>query len=1078
MGRIHMEEEMKKKKKKMSTKKNIAIFTPVLLVLTGAMIALTCVANVYSSALDTYLGRGNKVINNTDSSSTWNTKYYENKFTSTGGDTGSQAAAAKVAKSIADEGTVVLKNNGALPLAKESNVAPFGYRYMNPFYGGSGSGNVVTTDAYVVSPEKALDSNFNVANTFEGVSGTTDVRKYYYDTTAGNDVLYYFDWTNTYNGSDQSIYEFDKSVYKTSNITSSATTGIVFLGRSGGENNDLFSIPYNKVGNVQASAAGTAAAGISKVRDAESTDKVKHALDLMPEEEETLQLAKTNCDKVVVVINSSNAMELGSLADDTDIDAIIWVGGPGAKGFQSMSDILAGEVNPSGKTVDVFVRDVKEDPTYKNIGDVDGFAYTNTNGLAPMGGKQYSDSRKASNPFEYIEYEEGVYMGYKYYETAYDTKLSDFSYGELNADGSTKTEGQVVYPFGYGLSYTTFKKEITSFKGNENEVTVEVKVTNTGNVAGKDVAQIYYTAPYTDLDKELGVEKPTALLAAFEKTKVLAPNESEILKLKFDTDDMASYSYKHENSDKTKGCYMLDKGTYHISLRNNSHDVVQDETFDIGSTIYFDNDNPRQSEKDAQSALDDNGNATSVPAKAKADTKATFEAATNNFEESTKYMTDSSLVERLTRGKDNGLAVSNLVAGKKEKEAPNWVVENLQEFDVATDTELGNVEGSKVYHAEDPLSSKTNNQSITNFRGVDYFDPLWDELLNQIDYSSSELLTLMFKDQYCISPLSSIGLSASKSLDGPQGLTINSAFGATDLSTCAWPTEPIVAATFNLDLAYAYGDAVGQECLTIGNTGWYAPGCDTHRTAFSGRNFEYYSEDGVLAGKMCAAVTSGAGNQGVTCYVKHFALNDNETNRANICVWADEQTMREIYLKPFEIYVKESRMTIDYIADGEGNHKQKVVRGATGMMTSYNYVGTTFSSGSYSLVTKTLRDEWGFQGAVISDMSGGSAKRRDQTMRSGNDYILYFMQVNATDTTSSSAKWAMRNSVHHIAYALANSNWMNEVAPGAIVTYTTSPWRIGLTTASVIVYVFVAGFAAWMVIRAFKAKKDPENYNN
>lgn len=1056
--------------KSKNNRKFFAIGIPIAGVLTGLMVAATITANVYSGALDTYLGRGAKKISNIDSASGWDTTYYEQKYATSQGESGSQLAAAKVAKSICDEGIVLLKNDGALPLAKNSAVAPFGYRFYNPFYGGSGSGSVVTTDAYVVNPEQALAANFSLTPTFRVDSGT-QVRKYYYDTTAGNDVLYFFDYSNSFNGSDQSIYEFDQSVYNTAAIEA-GTTGIVFLGRAGGENNDLWTIPYNKVGNIPATAAGTADGAISKVSDATSTSEVKHALDLMPEEKDALALAKSHCDKVVVVINSSNAMQLGALADDKDIDAVVWIGGPGAKGFQSLSDILCGAVNPSGKTPDIYVRDVTQDPTYKNIGDVDGFAYSNTAGLGPMAFKQYSGARKGQNPMEYIEYEEGVYLGYKYYETANDLSLANFTYGALDGKGGTSLAGQVVYPFGYGLSYTSFDKTITSFSGNKDDVKVSVKVTNTGTRAGKDVAEIYWTAPYTALDSSLGVEKPTAVLAGFGKTDSLEPGESQTLTISFGTDEMASYAYRHDNGDGTKGCYLLDAGDYAITLRNDSHRIIDTKSFHLSDTLYYTQNNPRPSEKTAQAKLDENGTATAVPAKADTDTSATFVAATNHFQESSDYMDDATYCQKLTRSTADGLSVSNLVAGAKYKAAPDWVVKELAAYDVNSDALLGNVEGSKAYHAVDPKEAVQNGQTLTNYRGVDYYSPLWDDLLDQISYSSTELLTLMFKDQYCVNPLAEIGLGASKSLDGPQGLTITSTFGSSNLSSCAWSTEPVVAATFNVELAKAYGEALGQEALTIGDTGWYAPGLNTHRTAFSGRNFEYYSEDGVLAGKMAAQVISGASGMGVTCYMKHFALNDNDTNRANICVWANEQAMREIYLKPFEIATKEAMMSLDYIKNANGEHASKTVRAATGVMTSYNYVGATFSSGNYGLLSETLRDEWGFQGVVISDMTGGAASRRDQTLRAGNDMILYFQQINATDVTSSSAKWAMRNAVKHIAYAAVNSNWMQGAAPGAITSYEISPWALGLWIASVVVYGGVLVYAGIGVYRVVKGKKE------
>lgn len=1062
-------------KQKMSNKKFLAILIPILFVLLALIIALTAVANVFKGALDTYLGRGERKVTQIEGAENWDKNYYDSKYSSSKGENGSQSGAAKTAKKIADEGIVLLKNTGAtLPLKKNSGVAPFGYRYYNPFYGGSGSGSVVASDAYVMSPEKALKKNFSVRGTFDSISGNTKVKKYYYDTSSGNDVLYFQDFTNSFNGSDQSIYEFDKSVYDTSSLNAT-DTAIVFLGRSGGENNDVWSVPYNKKGDVNASDAGTAAGGISAVSNAEDTDELKYALELMPEEKDTIELAKKTCDKVVVIINSSNAMELGALADDDGVDAILWIGGPGAKGFESMSDILCGDVNPSGKLVDTYVRDISKDPTYKNIGDVDGFAYTNTDGLAPMASKQYSGVRKGSNPMEYIEYEEGIYLGYKYYETAFDTSLSGFAYGELNSDGSTKTAGQVVYPFGYGLSYTNFEQKIVSFSGNQDNVTLSVEVTNTGDYTGKSVIEVYLTTPYTDVDKEYKIEKSSVVLAAYGKTGELKKGEKQTVELSFDTDDLASYCYTRDNGDGTKGCYMLDAGEYTVSIRSSSHDTLDSKTFKITNTVWFDNSNPRQSEKDAQSQLDAEGNPTGVPARAEQDKNAGFVAATNNFEDSNRYMTSSS-VQKLTRSESNGLSVDNLVAGEKYKAAPDWVVEKLAAFDVNTDSELGNVQGSFVYRTEDPVSNANNGKTVSDMRGVSYYSPEWDLLLDQIDYSSPQLLELMFYDQYTVRALDCIGLGTSKSLDGPQGLTITTNFGANDLSSCAWPTEPVVAATYNAELAYEYGSELGQEALTIGCYGWYAPGLNIHRTAFSGRNFEYYSEDAVLSGKMAARVISGASDQGLSCYMKHFALNDNDSNRANICVWADEQTMRENYLRAFEIAVKEARMTLDYISDSDGTHSQKVMRGATALMTSYNYVGATFSSGNYGLVTATLRDEWGFQGAVISDMTGGAGYRRDQMLRAGNDMCLWIMQINAEDTTSPSARWAMREAVHHIAYMVANSSNMQGVAPGEMVSYGMSPWAIGLTVANVVVYLFIIVMAVYAVIRVRDSKKHPENY--
>lgn len=267
-----------------------------------------------------------------------------------------------------------------------------------------------------------------------------------------------------------------------------------------------------------------------------------------------------------------------------------------------------------------------------------------------------------------------------------------------------------------------------------------------------------------------------------------------------------------------------------------------------------------------------------------------------------------------------------------------------------------------------------------------------------------------------------------------------------------------------------------------GFTGWYAPGLNIHRTAFSGRNFEYYSEDPLLSGKMAARVVSGAGDCGVMSYIKHFALNDNDTNRANVCVWANEQAMREIYLRSFEICVKEARMTIDYIADEDGTHATKTMRACTALMTSYNYIGATFSGGSYALLEDTLRGEWGFTGAIISDMTGanttGTSWRRDQMVRAGNDMTLWIMQINAIDTTSATVQWRMRDAVHNIAYALANSNAMQGVAPGSIAYYTMSPWAIWLLVANIVIDAFVLAMTAYIIVRLVRSRRHPELYKH
>lgn len=1064
-------------KPRMATKKFLLILVPILVVLFASVLVITLVMNYYAGVMDTYLGRGNRVIVDSNGSEEWDKDYYDQKYAT---DTESQAASAVIAEQICDEGTVLLKNNGVLPLARTTTVTPFGYRYRSPFYGGTGSGNVRTDDPIVVTPQKALADEFTVNTTVENViAAQIKVNKYFYDLDKGDDVLHFFMKTDSFNGSDHSLYEFASGTYAGTESSCAGSTAIVFIGRSGGENNDLWTVPYNSVAPVDVSKAGEDDA---KPTGGADTDAVQHALMLTPEEKDMIKFAKTNCENVVAVINSSNALQLGDIASDGEYsaDAIVWIGGPGAKGYASLANVLSGDVTPSGRTPDIFVRDLTKDPTYLNIGDVDGFTYTNTDGLAPMKSKHYAASRKASGPMNYIEYEEGMYMGYRYYETA-AAEIDGYAYGELNADGSVKTAGEVIYPFGYGLSYAEFSQEITSFTGNKDKVSVTVKVTNTKGSKGKEVVQVYFEPPYTTADAANKIEKPAVTLAGFGKTKELATGESDYITVEFATSDMASYSVSHQNDDgtNTTGCYMLSAGEYKISLRKNSHDVIDARTFDISDTIWFDNDNPRSSETSAQAVLDDNGNPTSVAAKGEFDvSENTFVTATNRFEDSTRYMNE--VAQNLTR---SDFDVSKLVAGEKYKAAPQWVADALSPFDYATDALLGNVSGSKIYKSEAPKGGEEHDLVVSAMRGLSYYDPTWDELLNQLDYSSTQLMTLIFYDQYCTHELDEIGLGTTISRDGPQGITLKTdSFDAETHKVCAFSSAPIVAATFNADLAYAYGEALGQEMLTLGYTGWYAPGLNIHRTAFSGRNFEYYSEDPLLSGKIAARVVSGAGDQGVTSYIKHFALNDNDTNRANICVWANEQVMREIYLRSFEICVKEARMTVKYIADESGKQITKIMRASTALMTAYNYIGTTFSGGSYALIEETLRGEWGFRGAIISDMTGTNefasptSWRRDEMIRAGNDMVLWVKEIAAQDTSSATAQWRMRDAVHNIAYMIANSNAMQGVAPGSVVYYTMSPWAICLLVANIVIDAFVLVMIVLIVLRALDAKKRPENY--
>lgn len=1011
---------MKSQKIKMSNSKFRKIFISIVTVVFILCTSVTVIANIFAASLDTYVGRGERHTATPEGAENWDSDYYKQLFTSTSAEDGSVAYGAGVNKKITDEGIVLMKNNGALPLANGTKVTPFGYRYISPVYGGTGSGNVNVSNDYITTSEEAMEKYFDV-NTAVVNKMKDSIPKEITSTEIKNATLDEKEESKGFHGTTTSIMEFDPEIYNDVEASTEGTTGVVFLGRVGGEGGNLQTTPY---------ADGTA-----------------HELQLTPYELETIKYAKEHTEKVITVINSSNVMELGPLmSGDYEVDAIIWIGGPGSTGFASLADILVGEVNPSGRTVDIWDADLLSNPTTANFAP--DRTYTNT-----------VDTQIASNykGLYFIEYEEGVYYGYRYYETASDL-------GYLNYDEA------VVLPFGYGLSYTTFEQSIKSLSSSGDTIAVTVEVSNTGNIDGKEVVQLYYTPPYTDFDKEYKIEKPTKNLVAFEKVDVKAGETKEVT-ISFEKEDMASYSYTHDNGDGTTGSWMLEEGDYIISLGKNSHDVWGTENAHIDSTIWYDKDHIRQSEIDAQSALDDEGNSLGYPDNANGDKDATYIAVTNQFEDSSVYMEEQTTI--LSRANWEGTQPSE----PEEKALSQERLEKASNFDIENDTKLGNNSNSLVYSEKEPTSNADNGLTLSDMRGKSYYDESWDLLLDQIDYNSEQLPTLLYVSAFTTGELSSIGKPTTVDHDGPQGWNLTGAEGGP--LTTAYASAVVVASTWNTDLAYEYGEAIGQEALVIGYNGWYGPGLNNHRSAFNGRNFEYYSEDSLISGKMAANVISGAGDQGVLSYVKHFALNDYEGPATALAVWATEQTIREIYLKSFEIAVKEARKTIKYTSDSDGTVSTKTMRATDGIMAAANMINGEWCAANYNLLTIVLRGEWGFQGVVTTDMFlQNSPNITDKVFRAGTDLKMWFMPTSATDTTSATAKESMRRAIKNISYAYANSNLMQGSAPGSIIYYSMAPWTIGLIIFDILGYGFCLIMIIVIIRRSRDEKKHPEKYKN
>ena len=785
-----------------------------------------------------------------------------------------------MAQELVQEGAVLLKDqNNALPLAEGTAVNLFGYGSVDPIYGGSGSGASDTS------------SNIDLVTglTNAGLTVNQELVDFYKKSGVSRAAQKGFEGSN-FTPAEVPAAQYTNTLLQ--NAKAFSDVAIVTISRVGGEGGDLPQDMY--------------AAGYSK------TDDGRHYLELTQDEEDLLALIKAQgFGKVIVLINSSNAMELGFLEDDS-IDAALWIGSLGSTGFNAVGEILSGKVNPSGRLSDTYAYDLTTAPAYWNAGD---FTYANLK-------------------HHYVEYAEGIYVGYRFYETRY----VDNTTGVCDEAAYAKA---VQYPFGYGLSYTTFEQSIADYKTTDSAIEMTVEVKNTGAVAGKDVVQVYYTAPYTIG----GIEKSHVVLAGFAKTGLLQPGASEKVTVTFAPEDMASYD---ETGAKA---YVLEAGTYQIKLMRNAHEVIDQREYEVPATITYSGDNARSTD---------------------------LVAATNEFED----VAQGQIKQYVSRADWEGTLPTTRTDGK-----------------TASAETVAAKENTPVYENNDsdqPITIADHGLTLEDMTGLDYDDPKWNDLLEQL--SVDDMTNMISNGGWSTPEVASVGKPATNDLDGPAG--INSLVSS--LKGVSFPSEVIVGSSWNTDLAQRFGTAFGAEAAANHVVGLYAPGMNIHRTPFSGRNFEYYSEDGLLSGKMGAAMVQGVGSQGVYTYIKHFALNDQESNRLSISVWANEQSIREIYLKPFELSVKEG--------------------GTTAVMSSYSRLGNTWAGASKALLTDVLRNEWGFHGMVVTDSAMGNTSWMDinLALRAGGDMMLCLMGVKL-DSSSNTAQQAMRRACHNILYTQANS---------------------------------------------------------
>ncbi len=1033
-------------KPKMSNAKLRRILIPALALTLSLVVTINVGVYLNPSSLDILFGKGQRTVTLLDKTGGADTMYYPHLYPTA---KSARDAAVQTSKRISDEGIVLLKNDGLLPLSAGERLSPFGLRYLLPYYGGTGSGAIDTSEDYIVTPQEGLHW------AFPSVNARLEERLLQSGASHANlETTAYVIGTAPLQGEDAAaatLYEFDASLYSGLESSCAGTVGIVFLGRQTGENSDAYTGLYS--------------------------DGTPHMLALTAAERATITYAKTHCRAVAVVLESSVPMQIPQLEDDEGIGAILWVGGPGSTGYQSLGDILAGTVVPSGRTPDIYPADFTKDPTFLNHDDgTDRFVYQNAYTTLTSNGEWVEN---ANAPFH--EYEEGVYLGYKYYETAFDIGYMEDYYNR--SDG-------VLYPFGYGLSYTEFSQEILSFSDYGSQIAMTVRVKNTGTAyAGKDVVQVYFTPPYTSLDRQYNIEKPTAVLIAFEKTGLLAPGQHEDVRISFSKEDMASYCYTRRNEDGTIGCYMLEEGEYHISVRRNSHEIWDVKTTKQPVTLWYDGHNPRQSEVDAQSALDEQGRSLNYPAK-RAIGQNTYQAATNQFEQMNLYMTNSSFSGAVPLSRKNWAGTQPTAPTAADRTAADAVVAwiaaaDSTQYNYETDTRLGNESTSLIYRTSMPVTGADNGIVLADLRGRSYYDPLWALLLDQLDFSDPEYIRqALFENAYHTGRLEAIGKPESVEHDGPQGLTQPDQWGRNWLSgACGYPSVPVMAATWNQALMYDFGYMVGQEALTLGISGWYAPALNTHRSPFNGRAAEYFSEDGVLTGYLGGQILSGGGDAGIYCSVKHFALMETEHHRNPHTVnWLTEQALRESYLKPFELALKTAKKNIRYLSDEEGTAKTRTMRAGDFIMTADGAVGADWAATSYELLDQVVRGEWGFQGTIISDMSLNSNNNRiDKMLRSGCDSLMstaYGKKVNSGDYTSATGLMQLRRAIKNISYTTVNSNLTQGAAPGSTIHYSMAPWERGLCAANITAGLLLVITTGWLVWRELDERKRPMKYTD
>ena len=861
--------------------------------------------------------------------------------------------AAEVAEEIMEDGIVLLKNESLLPLNETKKLNIFGWESINPAYGGAGSGGI--NDLYdIVSLNQGIEN--------AGFSINQELVDFYNNYGADNPEMSIQkqSWTLPEPPVDTYSDELIKSAKEYSDVA------VVVLSRKAGEGHNDIPMDVRK------------AAYDNNSDEYDDFPEGEHYLQLSQTERDMVDMVCSNFDNVIVVYNGANQFELGFADEYPQIKSVVWCPGTGNVGFNALGKVFSGEVNPSGKTPDTFIYDMTTAPWWNNAEKTE---YTNLADMAVEG--MNAGTAQVYAP-AFTNYVEGIYVGYKYYETAAQ-------------EGAIDYDKTVQYPFGYGLSYTEFEQKMGELEEKDGQISVDVEVTNTGDVAGKDVVEVYYKPPYTNG----GIEKSSANLIEFAKTDLLQPGESQTVTVTFSIEDMASYD---ENNAKA---YVLEKGDYVISINSDSHTVLDQKTYTADKDVVYKGENKRTSD----------------------DT-----AATNVFEDAKGDVTYLSRADHFANYEEATAAPASAELGEPY----------VSEYHLNS-----NFDKTTYLNDEDvmPTTGADNGLTLADMRDADYDDPRWEKLLDQL--TVDEMANMIAMAGYQTAAMDSVGKVATLDFDGPAAINNN----FTGVGSIGFPIEVVVASTWNKGLAQAWGECMGKISQEMGAEGWYAPGMNTHRTAFGARNYEYFSEDGVLAGNMGAKAVEGARKYGVYSYIKHFALY--EGNAKMVSVWSNEQAIREIYLKPFEISVKQG--------------------GANAVMVSWSFLGDKWTGESSNLMNTVLRDEWGFRGMALTDFfrnNGHGFMNADAALANGVDVMLSTFngeENNVANPEHPTSVLQMRNACKNVMYTVVSS-WAYD---GEHEGTGMENWKKAGIGIDIVIALFMAGMEV-LVIRGYKKRKNAE----